>query len=274
MMTERPSAPWNYLEVGVGVGVRQPGGARVLLVLEGPAEGLRDGAQVEDAHGRSGDAVPGGPGEKDGGSEPAATAVPPHSPGHLGGLRGRAPGADAGSEQRALWPPCGGHALQPRNGGGSSHVLVPLPDGTDSLGHSPTKDRGFGRVVCSAQKGKNFLGNSRPSWAPSPAALAPLGDSGTGCCSSFAAPDTWAYLQTLKSHRLNAFCKEHLPESLHMHIHKFKNGERGNSRWRRHGNPGTVVWDPSSAGTVPSARFARAQCPLAKRGNKQTNEYI
>lgn len=76
-MTERPSAPRDYLEVGVGVGVRQPGGARVLLVLEGPVEGLRDGTQVEDTHGGGGDAVPGGPGEKEGGSEPAATAVPP-----------------------------------------------------------------------------------------------------------------------------------------------------------------------------------------------------
>lgn len=77
MMTEHPSAPRDYLEVGVGVGVRQPGGARVLLVLEGPVEGLRDGTQVEDTHGGGGDAVPGGPGEKEGGSEPAATAVPP-----------------------------------------------------------------------------------------------------------------------------------------------------------------------------------------------------
>lgn len=58
--------PYNYLEVGVGVGIRQPGGARVLLVLEGPVEGLGDGAQVEDAHGRGGDAVPGGPGKREG----------------------------------------------------------------------------------------------------------------------------------------------------------------------------------------------------------------
>ena len=51
--------PQNYLEVGVGVGIRQPGGPRVLLVLEGPVKGLGDGAEVEDAHGGGGDAVPG-----------------------------------------------------------------------------------------------------------------------------------------------------------------------------------------------------------------------
>lgn len=50
--------PWNYLEVGVGVGIRQPGRAGVLLVLEGPVEGLGDGAEVEDAHSRGRNAVP------------------------------------------------------------------------------------------------------------------------------------------------------------------------------------------------------------------------
>ena len=59
-MTEGvPLSPWNYLEVGVGVGIWQPGGPRVFLVLEGPIKRLRDGAEVEDTHGRGGDAVPG-----------------------------------------------------------------------------------------------------------------------------------------------------------------------------------------------------------------------
>lgn len=59
-MTEREAlCPQNYLEVGVGVGIRQPGGPRVLLVLEGPIKGLGDGAEVEDAYGRGSDAVPG-----------------------------------------------------------------------------------------------------------------------------------------------------------------------------------------------------------------------
>lgn len=60
--------PRNYLEVGVGVGIRQPGGPRVLLVLEGPVKGLRDGAEVEDTHGRGGNAVPGEE-RREGGSE-------------------------------------------------------------------------------------------------------------------------------------------------------------------------------------------------------------
>ena len=49
-----PLCPQNYLEVGVRVGIRQPGGPRALLVLEGPVKGLRDGAEVEDAHGGGG----------------------------------------------------------------------------------------------------------------------------------------------------------------------------------------------------------------------------
>lgn len=79
MMTERPSAPWNYLEVGVGVGVRQPGGARVLLEFEGPVEGLRDGAEVEDAHGGGSDAVPRGRGRKKEGQSPRRP-LPPTAP--------------------------------------------------------------------------------------------------------------------------------------------------------------------------------------------------
>lgn len=40
-MTEGvPISPQNYLEVGVGVGIRQPGGPRVFLVLEGPVKSL------------------------------------------------------------------------------------------------------------------------------------------------------------------------------------------------------------------------------------------
>ena len=73
--------PRNYLEVGVGVGIRQPGGPRVLLVLEGPVKGLRDGAEVEDAHGRGGDAVPGEvrkKEEKTGQRAPSKVSSAPH----------------------------------------------------------------------------------------------------------------------------------------------------------------------------------------------------
>ena len=59
-----PHCPGNYLEVGVGVGIRQPGGPGVLLVLEGSIKGLRDGTQVEDTHGRGSDAIPGERGKR------------------------------------------------------------------------------------------------------------------------------------------------------------------------------------------------------------------
>lgn len=48
----------THLEAVDGVGSGQPGGARVLLGAEGSVEGPGDGAQVEGAHGRGGDAVP------------------------------------------------------------------------------------------------------------------------------------------------------------------------------------------------------------------------
>lgn len=41
-----------YLKVGYGVWGGEPGGAGVLLVAEGPVEGLGDGAQVEGTHSR------------------------------------------------------------------------------------------------------------------------------------------------------------------------------------------------------------------------------
>lgn len=67
--------PWDYLEVGVGVGVRQPGRARIFLVLEGPIEGLRDGTQVENTHSGGSNAVPRSKKEESGGrlESPAVT---------------------------------------------------------------------------------------------------------------------------------------------------------------------------------------------------------
>lgn len=46
-----------YLEIRVGVGVRQPGRAGVLLVLEGPLKNLRYGTEIEGTHRRRSDAV-------------------------------------------------------------------------------------------------------------------------------------------------------------------------------------------------------------------------
>ena len=48
-----------YLEVWIGVGEGQPGRSGVLLELEGAAEDLRDGAEIEGTHGGGSDAVPG-----------------------------------------------------------------------------------------------------------------------------------------------------------------------------------------------------------------------
>lgn len=48
----------GYLEVGVGVGIRQPGRARVLLVLERSIEHLGNCAEIENADGGGSDAVP------------------------------------------------------------------------------------------------------------------------------------------------------------------------------------------------------------------------
>lgn len=68
--------PWDYLKVGVGVRIRQPGWAGVLLVLERSIEGLWDGTQVEDTYSRGGNAVP-GEGESTGWSEPTRDRWPP-----------------------------------------------------------------------------------------------------------------------------------------------------------------------------------------------------
>lgn len=59
---------FRYLEIRVGVGVWQPCGAGVLLVLEGALENLRYGAEIEGAHCRRSDAVSaGGDKTKEGG---------------------------------------------------------------------------------------------------------------------------------------------------------------------------------------------------------------
>ena len=81
-----PLCPQNYLEVGVRVGIRQPGGPRALLVLEGPVKGLRDGAEVEDAHGGGGDAVPGSRGgeRRRQVRKPRGDRCPPTGPGCQG----------------------------------------------------------------------------------------------------------------------------------------------------------------------------------------------